>query len=104
MPSLHPQKRFNYQPTLKQQRYLRALADATGQTFTPRRNKKQDSAEIRRLLNANQDNHVERDVERDRLQREVDLPADATRFREDETEGYGAHAHWTHNTRKEDRS
>jgi hypothetical protein len=104
MPSPHPQKRFNYQPTLKQLRYLRQLAEATGQTFTPPRNKKQASAQIRRLLKATQETPVERDVERDRLDHEVDLPADATRIRDDETTGYGAHAHWAHSSDEEDRS
>jgi hypothetical protein len=96
MPSPHPTNHPDQGPTAKQLRYLRQLANERGQTFTTPTTKAQASAEIRRLQAAASENWVEREVERDRLAREVELPEDATAVREDEIAGHGAHAHWTH--------
>jgi hypothetical protein len=102
MPGPHPTNRPSDGPTAKQLRYLRALASSRGQTFTYPRTKAQASAQIRRLRVATAENRLEREVERDRLEREVDLPADATAVRDDEVTGFGAHARWTHH--REERS
>jgi hypothetical protein len=95
MPSPHSTNRPKA-PTANQLRYLRQLANRTGQTFTYPTTKQQASTEIRRLKKLAEENRLEREVERDRLQREVELPADAAAYREDEVTGHGAGAHWTH--------
>jgi hypothetical protein len=96
MPSPHPTSQGPDKPTAKQLRYLRALANRRGQTFTYPLTEAQASAEIQRLLAIPADTHADRAVERERLQREVELPADATAVAHEEITGHGASAHWTH--------
>jgi hypothetical protein len=97
MPSPHSTSRPQA-PTPKQLRYLREFANRTGQTFTYPTTQQQASAEIRRLSQQTAENPVERGVERDRLKREVELPADATSYRDDEVTGHGASARWAHHS------
>jgi hypothetical protein len=99
LPSRHPTNAPHDRPTPKQLRYLRALANSRGQTLTYPRTRAQASAEIRRLTRAPGENRVEREVERDRLAREVEIPADASAVRDDEIAGYGANCQWLHSTR-----
>jgi hypothetical protein len=98
MPSPHPtnQPEGPDRPTPRQLRYLRALANRRGQTFTYPLTKAKASAEIRRLQAIPAESHGERWVERERLQREVELPADATAVGDEEITGHGASARWTH--------
>jgi hypothetical protein len=98
MPSPHPTNRPEGadRPTPRQLRYLRALANSRGQTFTYPTTKAKASAEIRRLQAIPAETRGERRIERDRLERDVELPADPTAIADDETTGYGANAHWAH--------
>ena len=104
MPSTHPdhQPRPNG-PTAEQLRYLRALANTRGQTFTYPRTKAQASAEIRRLQALPAQDWRDRAAEREQLA-STRRPEDAARVRAGEITGYGASARWTHNTTPEDRS
>jgi len=99
MPGPHPTNCPNGR-TAKQLRYLRTLANTRGQTFTYPTTKAEASAEIRRLEANVAENRLEREVERYRLPREVEIPADATRVREDEIAGHGANCQWSHSTRE----
>jgi hypothetical protein len=100
MPSPQPTNpRGTSGPTAKQLRLLRSLAHNSGQTFAYPRTKRQASAEIRRLLDVIGDTPIEQlleqRVEAERLS-EVHPPANAAAIRDDEIDGYGAHAHWFH--------
>ncbi len=92
-------------PTAKQLRFLRRLAAASGQTFAYPATKAQASREIKRLIAETARNPsftaYRADVEQ---ARELGIPEDAVRVREDEIDGYGADAHWAHTTDREDRS
>ncbi|RKQ92978.1 hypothetical protein C8N24_2835 [Solirubrobacter pauli] len=101
MPSPQPtSQRSADRPTAKQLRYLRRLAQTAGQTFSYPRTKRHASAEIRRLLGVIADKpleHViERRIEPERLRDEARRTQSAAAVRDDEVEGYGAHARWTH--------
>jgi hypothetical protein len=105
MPGPHPTNRPDSSgPTPKQLRYLRRLAHTRGQTFTYPRTSAEASAEIRRLQAATAENRVEREVERDRLARDVHPPRDAVAIREREITGHGANARWAHHNPRENRS
>ncbi|MGI8622990.1 MAG: hypothetical protein ACR2NB_05775 [Solirubrobacteraceae bacterium] len=88
-------------PTAKQLKYLRVLADRTHTSFAMPSNVNEASLEISRLkkalgsapaekrawetLSAKRDReHIARDMQ--------EAPRDATRFREDETRGWGSDA------------
>ena len=104
MPSPHPDHQPSAQaPRPKQLRYLRALANNRGQTFTYPRTKAQASAEIRRLEALPAQDWRDHAVERERLA-STPIPRDAARVRGSEVTGYGANARWTHNTTSEDQS
>jgi hypothetical protein len=90
-------------PTAKQLRYLRALANNCGQTFTYPRTKAQASAEIQRLEALPAQDWRDRAAEREQLA-STRAPEDAARVRGGEITGYGASARWTHNTDPEERS
>ena len=89
--------------TPKQLRYLRALANSRGQTFIYPLTKAKARAEIRRLQALPADSHGERRIERDRLQHDVAVPADATAVGDEEITGHGAGAQWAHTRTGEDR-
>ena len=83
------------EPTAEQLRYLRTLAAERGQSFTNPTTKAQASVEIRRLKTQPRQSRLERHFEQHELAH-IETPRDATRVRESEIAGYGAHAHWTH--------
>src|SRR3954463_14247202 len=97
MPSHHPHT-APQAPTARQQRYLRALAEQTGTSFTPPATKAQASREIKRLEGLQRSPRAERIREQRAVQADLQAGArDSVRPRRDETRGYGASAHWTHN-------
>jgi len=79
-------------PTAKQQRYLRALAQQTGTSFTPPATRAQASREIDRLKKLGTSPRHERSQDR----RTVSQAArgDAATPRADEIVGYGSSATW----------
>ncbi len=83
-------------PTPKQMRYLRTLAERTGQTFAYPRSIQQASREIRRLLAQAPSDRLERRLERRDISNAIARgPQDATRVDLDnETTGYGSTARW----------
>ncbi len=104
MPSPHPDHQPSAQaPRPKQLRYLRALANNRGQTFTYPRTKAQASAEIRRLEALPAQDWRDHAVEREHLA-STRIPEDAARVRAGEITGYGANARWTHNRTPEEQS
>jgi len=105
MPTTHTTKNHPATPapqakaTAKQLRYLKALADQTGQSFTYPTNLSAASTEIRRLKQAAAgDPTRQRDSAR-RERRDITRAltqdaAGATVIRPDETTGYGSSARW----------
>ena len=105
MPTTHTTKNHPATPatqakaTAKQLRYLKALADQTGQSFTYPTSLRAASAEIRRLKQAAAgDLALQRDSAR-RERRDITRAltqdaAGATAIRLDETTGYGSSARW----------
>ena len=82
-------------PTPAQLRYLRDLAQRTGETFTYPHTAAQASDEISRLRQRQPSNRTERAVERRQVIRDIqERPREATRIRSDEIRGHGANAHW----------
>ena len=81
------------QPTAKQQRYLRALAQRTGQTFTTPTTRAQASREIDRLRRIPRSTRFERELDRQTVAGRVgETPASSVRC--EEISGYGASATW----------
>jgi hypothetical protein len=96
MPTPHPD-RTGKPASPAQQRYLRALAQQTGTTFSPPR----DSADASRQIDAMKRRGLSdrRDVARERREVSSDLASragDAARVRAGEVDGYGSHARWVH--------
>jgi hypothetical protein len=85
------------QPTTRQLRYLRSLADRTGQTFTYPKTGAQASAEIQRLKGTTPQSHGERRYERKLITDQVATGLNNTAVQPHETTGYGSHAAWRHN-------
>ena len=82
------------EPTAKQLAFLRALAQRTGETFVYPRTRTEASEEIRRLQRK-PSNRVERFLDRRDVTRDIHTGAgDATRFTDDEVQGYGSSARW----------
>ncbi len=81
-------------PTPRQLRYLRALAERSGTTFTPPATKAQASREIDRIKRLKQLTSIERRVEQSHVysDRERVLAASAVKARE--ITGYGSTAKW----------
>jgi len=83
-------------PTTKQLKYLRTLADRTGQTFATPHTRREASAEIRRLQKQQRSSRVERRVEHkhiaDAIASGPNTAADVDLDRE--TDGYGSTATW----------
>ena len=83
------------EPTAKQLAFLRALAQRTGETFSYPRTRGEASSEIRRLQQRQPSTRVERRLERREVARDIQTGAgDATRFADDEVQGYGSSARW----------
>lgn len=84
-------------PTPRQLRYLRSLAERTGQTFTYPRTFADASRQIDRLKQARPSSHGELEVEREIVDAVAVGEQDAARVREDEISGHGSSATWAHN-------
>jgi hypothetical protein len=83
-------------PTPSQLRYLRDLAERTGQTFAMPHTTVEASREIQRMRGLPRSSRAERQVERREVQREIaERPHDAAAVREHEVSGYGANATWS---------
>lgn len=82
------------QPTARQLRYLRVLAERTGTTFANPSTRCEASAEIRRLESLPSLNKAERQHERQTLQRDRVRMEPASAIQRDELIGYGSHASW----------
>lgn len=83
-------------PTEKQLRYLRQLAERTGQTFTYPRTGRDASAEIKRLKAQTRSSRLERRLERREIADAIASgPERGAAIREaDTTTGYGSTAAW----------
>ena len=79
-------------PTVKQQRYLRALAQRTGTSFTPPATKGEASTEIKRLKGLQRSPAHERNGDRDAVQ--ATARGDGARVRDHEIDGHGSNATW----------
>lgn len=84
-------------PTPKQMRYLKALAQRTGQTFTLPRTADQASAEIKRLRGVKATPTADRTRElRDVQTAMATERGDAARYEETDVDGHGSTARWSH--------
>jgi hypothetical protein len=93
----HPGPQRPEPPTARQQRYLRALAQRTRQTFAVPRTKAEASAEIRRLQGVTAAIFSDRRADDRQVGRDFSTGTAASpRIREDETTttGYGTTARW----------
>jgi hypothetical protein len=79
-----------------QLRYLKNLADRTGQTFTYPHTSVEASREINRLKTAKASTRIERYVERKAIADQIATGSvhDATRVQEDEISGRGTNCQW----------
>lgn len=87
---LHSQK-----PSRKQLGYLRILAEACGETFSPPATKADASREIRRLKTRRPRSSFERQRENQLEMQVRSLPGDGARVRAEEISGYGSTAAWS---------
>jgi len=91
----HPESQRPEPPTPKQQRYLRALAQRTRQTFVVPKTKAEASAEIRRLQRTRPASRIERTSDDRQVAAALATQAgDAARVRSDELAGHGSSARW----------
>ena len=82
-------------PTPKQLKYLRSLAERTGQTFAWPKTTAEASAEIRRLEAAKRTPMADRRRERRQVQDDMATNrGDASRVQDNELTGYGSTARW----------
>jgi hypothetical protein len=90
-------------PTSKQLRFLKSLADRTGQTFTYPKTAVEASREIKRLQGAGSMTRTERYVETTAVRDQIATGPihDATRVGEDEIAGRGSSATWAHHRDQE---
>lgn len=82
------------QPSQRQLRYLRQLADQTGTSFSPPSTRAQASREIERLRQRPRSAAAERRAERKNVIRDLDEQQPASSVRADEITGYGSNATW----------
>ncbi len=83
-------------PTPRQLKYLRSLAERTGQTFCWPKTMAEASAEIRRLEAVKKTPVADRRRERREVQDDMATGrGDAARVRTSEVTGYGSSARWT---------
>jgi hypothetical protein len=96
MPDHHPHTAPD-NPTPRQQRYLRRLAEQTGTSFTPPVTKAQASREIKRLEGRARDPRADRIREQRAVQADLQAGAgDSVRHGRGETCGYGSNCRWSH--------
>ena len=89
-------------PTPRQLRYLRSLAERTGQTFTYPHTFAEAGREIDRLKAVRPESRAERRIERKEIADQLATgPEDSARVREDEISGRGSSATWAHNAQRE---
>ena len=88
-------------PTARQLRYLRSLAQRTGQTFTYPHTAAEASREIDRLKRARPSSLAELEIEREIADAVAVGERDAARVRADEIDGYGSSATWAHHRHRE---
>lgn len=81
-------------PTIRQLRFLRALADRTGTTFTPPATKAQASREIERLKRRTSLTRTEQRVEQSRLHEARDRMQPASTVKPHEITGHGSKTKW----------
>ena len=81
-------------PTPRQLRYLRQLAEQTGTTFTPPRTRAEASRETERLRQRSRSAGFERGQDREAISRGLAEQQPASTVRDDEIRGYGGHARW----------
>ena len=85
-------------PTAKQLRYLRALANQTGTTFTPPQSSYEASKAIKEMQQRPVSSHHERDGDRGSVASRDGASAGVD-VRDDEITGYGSTATWTQGDR-----
>jgi hypothetical protein len=102
-PHTHKEAAVPNTPTSKQLRFLKSLADRTGQTFTYPKTAVEASREIKRLQGARSMTRTERYVETTAVRDQIATGPihDATRVGEDEIAGRGSTATWAHNRDQE---
>jgi hypothetical protein len=81
-------------PSAKQLRFLKSLAMQRGESFVYPRTASQASAEIDRLRNRRTGSHVERQVEREQVSRDMADRGGDSAVRDFEIVGYGSSARW----------
>ncbi len=90
----NPMGQSSQQPTPRQLRYLRVLAERTGTTFANPSTRREASSEIRRLESLPSLSSGERRRERQTLERDRARMEPASAIQPDELSGYGSHASW----------
>jgi hypothetical protein len=90
-----------FKPTPGQLRYLKNLADRTGQTFTYPKTSTDASAEIDRLKGVRPESWGDRRYERKLIADHVAAGLNNTAVRADEAAGYGSDAGWRHHHQPE---
>lgn len=97
MASHHPRV-TTHRPTTRQQRYLRALAQQTGTSFTQPATNADASREITRLEGLQRSPRADRIRDERAVQADLQAGAgDSVRHRRGETRGDGSSARWAHN-------
>jgi len=81
-------------PTAKQLRYLRALANQTGTTFTPPQSSYEASKAIKEMQQRPVSSHHERDGDRGSVASRDGASAGVD-VRDDEITGYGSNCQWS---------
>lgn len=84
----------SYDPTPRQLRYLRQLADQTGTTFTSPKTKREASDEIDRLKQLTRSPRHERQADRKAVSRARLDQQPASSVTDDKISGYGSQARW----------
>jgi hypothetical protein len=101
-PTTHRRPTVANKPTPRQLRYLRSLAERTGQTFTYPHTATEAGREIDRLKGVRPESRAERRIERKDIADQLATgPADSARVREDEISGRGSSATWAHNHQRD---
>ena len=89
-------------PTPRQLRYLKSLAERTGQTFTYPHTFADAGREIDRLKGVRPESRAERRIERKDIADQLATgPVDSARVREDEISGRESSATWAHNRHRD---
>ena len=91
----------NGPPTVKQLRYLRALAEQTGTTFPTPTTRRQASEAIDQLRHRAVESHGVRQRQRRQISDDLARPDSASAVRPDEIVGYGSECWWSHSMREE---